>query len=598
MGPRSSRSLGAAVLVAGAALLPAGSGVAASTAAPTAITGPVSSAGPTSATANGTVNPGGQATTWYFEYGTSTAYGKKTSAKSAGSGAGNSTVSAALTSLAPGTTYHYRLVATNGAGTARGADGIFSTSSAPGAVTGSAANVTMSSAALSGTVDPNGRATTWFFEYGTSTSYGSKTAVKSAGSGTTSIGVSAPVSGLSRGRIYHFRIVATSDAGTTRGADRTFSTAGSPAAVTGSPSSITLKSAKLHGAVNPNGLATTWFFEYGTTTGYGSKTAFKSAGSGTRSVSVSASLSGLKAATAYHYRLIAANASGTTVGGDRSFRSAGPPVVRTAAARDIGSATATLSGSVSPQGRRTTWYFEYGTTTRFGSKTPGKSAGAGFGDQNAAVSISRLRTATTYYYRLVAKNDAGTTRGATFAFTTAGVTLTARAFKVVFGRGVMLTGVVPTRRPGEQVTLFAQEFGDASPRSIAVVATGDGGAWRYLARPTIRTAYRASWDGGTSPEIVVGVRPAVRLRRITKRRFATRVFAETTFAGRRVQLQRRTVAGRWVTVKRARLNRRSAAILRVILPRGTSRVRVAMSVNQAGAGYLGGFSRTIVYRRG
>ena len=54
--------------------------------------------------------------------------------------------------------------------------------------------MTTTTATLNGTVDPNGRATTWYFEYGTSTSYGSKTAEKSAGSGTSTTGVAAPVS--------------------------------------------------------------------------------------------------------------------------------------------------------------------------------------------------------------------------------------------------------------------------------------------------------------------------------------------------------------------------------------------------------------------
>ena len=77
-------------------------------------------------------------------------------------------------------------------------------------------------------------------------------------------------------------------------------------------------------------------------------------------------------------------------------------------------------------------------------------------------------------------------------------------------------------------------------------------------------------------------------------RLATRVAGARSFAGRFVQLQRRTAAGRWVTVKRLRLNGRSAGLFRAaVLPRGTSTVRIAMSVNQAGAGYLAGFSRTI-----
>jgi hypothetical protein len=166
------RFLGISVLVSTVALTFA---AAAAAATPSAITGPVTWVGPTTATATGTVNPNGQATTWYVEHGTSTSYGTKTASESAGSSTANNAVSASLTGLTAGTTYHYRVVATNASGTARGSDGIFTTSAAPIAVTGSATNVTTTSATLNGTVDPNGRATTWYFEYGTSTSYGSKT---------------------------------------------------------------------------------------------------------------------------------------------------------------------------------------------------------------------------------------------------------------------------------------------------------------------------------------------------------------------------------------------------------------------------------------
>ena len=102
---------GAIVFLTG--LLLAGTGSAAVAAAPTAITGPVSAVGTSTATATGTVNPGAQATSWYVEYGTGTSYGKQTATRSAGSGSGNVPVSAALTGLSAGTTYHYRVVAKN-----------------------------------------------------------------------------------------------------------------------------------------------------------------------------------------------------------------------------------------------------------------------------------------------------------------------------------------------------------------------------------------------------------------------------------------------------------------------------------------------------
>jgi phosphodiesterase/alkaline phosphatase D-like protein len=587
----------ATVLLVSLALVPAGAGVAAVATAPTAITGPVSAVGTTSATASGTVNPNGLSTSWYFEYGTSTSYGKKTATRSAGSGTSNVQVSATLTDLTPGTTYHYRLVAVNGDGTTRGADGVFTTSSGPVAVTGAASDVTVSSATLAGTVDPNGRSTTWYFEYGTSTAYGSKTPARSAGSGTAAVGVSAPVSGLTAGRLYHYRLVATSDAGTGRGADRTFSTAGAPAAVTGSVSSVTASAARLNGRVTPNGQATTWYFEYGTTTAYGTRTPARSAGKGTSPANVSVTVTGLRATTAYHYRLVAANPSGTSLGADRAFGTAGPAVARTGAAVAIGTTTATVTGLVNPQGRRTTWYFEYGPTVRYGARTPTKTAVTGFADQHVAAPISGLRPGTTYYYRLVARSDAGTQRGAGLRFRTIGATLTARARRVVFGRAVMLSGKVPIARAAEQVTVLARRFGRPSFSPVAVVVTDEAGFWRWLARPRIRTTYAVSWNGGSSGRLVIGVRPRVSFQRIRGQRFATRVVAARSFARRIVKLQRRTLAGRWVTLKRVRLNRRSAAVIPAPRRRGTSRLRVVISVNQAGRGYLAGISRTIVYRR-
>ena len=566
-------------------------------AAPTAITGPVSAVGPTSATVSGTVNPGGQATTWYVEYGTGTSYGSQTASASAGSGSANVAVSRSLSGLASGTTYHYRVVATNAAGTSRGADGIFTTSAAPAAVTGAATGVTPTSATLTGTVDPNGRATTWYFEYGTSTSYGTRTAVRDAGSGATAVGVAAGVSSLARGRVYHYRLVASSDAGTTRGADRTFTTFGAPAVTTDAATSVTPTSARLNGTITPNGQATSWYFEYGTTAAYGTRTPVRNAGSGTGAVRVNESVTRLRTGVVYHYRLVATNASGSTAGRDRTFSTALQPVVRTEPARDATATTATLAGAVDPRTRATSWWFEYGTTTAYGSRTSSRSAGSGSTSRAVSAPVSGLKPGTVYHFRLVARNDAGTSRGADLSFTTVGVTLTLPALRVVYGRGILLSGLVPTRRAGESVTVFAQPYGEGSLRSVATVLTAADGSWRYLAKPRIRTVYAAQWAGGLSASGVVAVRPAISLRRTARGLISTRVLGARPFAARGVQLQRRSAAGRWVTIKRVRLNRRSAALFRVTLPRGRSNLRIAMSVNQAGAGYLGGFSRTIVVRR-
>ena len=105
--------------------------------APVVSTGGVPAVTATSATLTGTVNPEGEATTYYFQYGTSTAYGSTTPspAANAGSGTMNVNVSAAAGSLTPNITYHYRLVATNASGTGTGADHTFRTAKSSTAVT-------------------------------------------------------------------------------------------------------------------------------------------------------------------------------------------------------------------------------------------------------------------------------------------------------------------------------------------------------------------------------------------------------------------------------------------------------------------------------
>ena len=101
------------------------------------------------------------ATTYRFEYGTSSSYGLQTAEVDAGSGTGAVDASATLTGLTSDTTYHYRVVATNAAGVTRGSDRTLKTDARPGppgATTGSARNVTAVGARLSASVDPNGRA--------------------------------------------------------------------------------------------------------------------------------------------------------------------------------------------------------------------------------------------------------------------------------------------------------------------------------------------------------------------------------------------------------------------------------------------------------
>ena len=97
----------------------------------------------------------------------------------------------------------------------------------PAVTTSAASNVTTTGAQLNGTVNPNGASTTYYFEYGTTVSYGSQTNSASAGSGTSAANVNATLSGLAPGTTYHYRLVATSSVGTSRGNDMTFTTTSS-----------------------------------------------------------------------------------------------------------------------------------------------------------------------------------------------------------------------------------------------------------------------------------------------------------------------------------------------------------------------------------
>ncbi len=100
----------------------------------------------------------------------------------------------------------------------------------PQARTGDAQHVSETSVSLAGSVDPRGTATTYYFQYGTTTAYGSQTSPAGAGEGMTAVKVSQAITGLQLGTTYHYRLVVTGAAGATpvEGADRTFTTHKAP----------------------------------------------------------------------------------------------------------------------------------------------------------------------------------------------------------------------------------------------------------------------------------------------------------------------------------------------------------------------------------
>ena len=92
-----------------------------------------------------------------------------------------------------------------------------------------------------------------------------------------------------------------------------------PSATTGASSAVTSTGAKLAGTVNPGQVPTTYRFQFGKTTAYGSQTSTASAGSGASSVAAAGTLTGLAPQTTYHYRLVATSPDGTATGADRTF---------------------------------------------------------------------------------------------------------------------------------------------------------------------------------------------------------------------------------------------------------------------------------------
>ena len=200
-------------------------------AAPSATTGAATGVTRTGATLNGTVDPGGTATSWHFEYGTTEAYGLR----SAGGDAEEpGPVSMAVQGLSPGTTYHYRVVAENADGTDQGADRTFSTPAGPalpGISSTAAREVGPTSASLRSRIDPNRGATSYHFEYGLSRSYGSRTPERPIGAGDSRVSVAETIEGLQPYRRYHVRVFATNEAGRSVSSDRAFTTQRQPTAV-------------------------------------------------------------------------------------------------------------------------------------------------------------------------------------------------------------------------------------------------------------------------------------------------------------------------------------------------------------------------------
>ncbi|MBI4283225.1 MAG: hypothetical protein HY663_02005, partial [Chloroflexi bacterium] len=319
------------------------------------------------------------------------------------------------------TTYHFRAKADAGVhGTANGTDMTFTTLTPPTVSTGNVTNVTANSATISGNLTSLGSASAVnvFFEYGTTTSYGSKTIAESM---TATGTFSANLIGLSPGTTYHFRAQADGVMhGMASGTDTTFTTLTPPTVITSVATNITTNSANVSGNLTSLGTATTAnvSFEYGTSTSYGSNTTAQAmTGTGV----FSASLTGLSSNTTYHFRAKAdGGAHGVANGTDMTFSTLTPPTVITDNATSITANSATVSGNLTSLGTAPTANvsFEYGTTTGYGSSTTAQPMTV---TGIFSATLTGLSSNTTYHFR--AKADAGgygIANGTDMTFTTAG----------------------------------------------------------------------------------------------------------------------------------------------------------------------------------
>jgi hypothetical protein len=355
-----------------------------------------------------------------------------------------------------------------------------------------------------------------------------------------------------------------------------------PSAVTGTATGIGQESVTLRGSVNPRGQATDYWFEVGTTNALGARTPATSAGNGSDTINVDQQLGSLRPGTTYHYRLVARNATGTTQGAVRTFRTdAAPTVTTTGAVRDIAQTTATLTATLNNRSQAATYHFEWGTTNRYGQSTPETPLPAAATAQDVTAALTGLAADTTYHVRVVMTIGSVVTRGRDRSFRTTrvpnGLLLQSSGNPVGYGAGVDLFGVLAgSGNAGRTIRVQADVFPfDGAWTDVASGRTDATGAYRINVTPLLSsTMFRTVADTSpavTSQPITVGVRLETSLRVSTKHvrrghhvRFSGHVTPVSPGAAISIQNRRN---GRWVTIARTRTGGSSAFSRRVRIHR-------------------------------
>jgi hypothetical protein len=244
--------------------------------------------------------------------------------------------------------------------------------------------------------------------------------------------------------------------------------------------------------------------------------------------------------------------------------SAAAPLVTTGGAAQVTISSATLTGTVNPRGLATSYYFQYGTTTAYGARTPSAGAGKGGAPTAAAAQIGGLGSNTKYHYRLIAHNSDGTTAGNDRVFTTPrqplGLALTAAPNPVVFGGLTTLSGTLSgSGNDGRPVQLQQNPFpftsGFANVANAQLTDAQGGFSFTVLSVP-LTTQYRvlvADRASVVSPVVTVSVQVLVRtsvthrhVRRGAKVRFSGTV--RPAVPNVPMAIQKLGPSGGWVTL--------------------------------------------------
>jgi hypothetical protein len=383
-----------------------------------------------------------------------------------------------------------------------------------------------------------------------------------------------------------------------------------PQATTGTAKDVGRTDATLVATITPRGAATSVRFDLGTSASYGLQSSSKDVGNGTDPVTVEIPVQGLTPNTTYHFRVVATSEGGTVNGADQTFRTAATvtaPAASTGGVSEVGTTAATLSAAVNPHGADTSYRWEWGTSTRLGTATPTASLAASTRTSTVRTRIGGLAAGKKYYYRVVATNSAGTTRGAIRSFTAArtatSATLTASADPVVYGRGVTLTGKLGgSRVSGVTVKLQTTAWPFSAPFADTGNALKSNSKGQYtFSLPVVTTTTRALVVVDGLPPFFskpIVIRSAARtgitslMRRADGRVVVRGRMIPATPKGV-VALQRRSSNGtRWLPLKRAHVGKdgRYSVTLRA---RRTSMSVRAVGLPHDGGAHVSGVSRTV-----